>query len=161
MPYLTVQFETNGDIIKGMESIAQNLPFRSHVPIFLEFVISPKFTTPEQAANYDKKVAKIVDSVIYNTTIAKLYWKFLFDKDCPIYSAPPVITHRYSQYVSFYLSPVNKMKRQLNPGEVASMWDSTLYDHEFARENYKAAAIRAAELGYKLSLQTHLFLSVE
>lgn len=58
-----------------------------------------------------------------------------------------------------YVSP---MAVYLKPyqGEVSSVWDATLVDHEKTSKNYAYAAQYAIEKGYRLSTQTHLFTAI-
>lgn len=58
-----------------------------------------------------------------------------------------------------YVSP---MAAYLKPyqGEVSSIWDASLIDHEKTSRNYSYAAQYAMEQGFRLSVQTHLFTAI-
>lgn len=58
------------------------------------------------------------------------------------------------------LSPIAVYKEALSVDEVSSVWNSKC-DQEQTSKNYAYAANLALEHGFKLSLQTHLFLAVQ
>lgn len=58
-----------------------------------------------------------------------------------------------------YVSPMAVYKKAY-AGEVSSIWDQELIDHEKTSRNYAYAAAYAIENGYRLSTQTHLFTAI-
>jgi organic radical activating enzyme len=58
-----------------------------------------------------------------------------------------------------YVSPMAVYKKAYQ-GEVSSIWDRDLIDHEKTSQNYAYAAQLAIDNGYRLSTQTHLFTAI-
>lgn len=58
-----------------------------------------------------------------------------------------------------YVSPMAVYARAYE-GEISSIWDDDLLDRKATAANYAYAAQLALDMGYKLSLQTHLFTAI-
>jgi len=134
-----VQIETNGDFLR-----AGMLPGAI-------IVVSPKasmrgYTNPPagmiERADYMKFVVTADEDSLYH--------------ELPGYAFQFANLHGMT---SLYVSPMNEYKRNLNDGEVASMW-SGAYDLDKCALNNSYAAKLALLLGCSLSLQTHSYVSV-
>ena len=60
-----------------------------------------------------------------------------------------------------FISPMTVYRRAVIAGEVVNAWDLGLIDHPATMRNYQWAAKLAMQQGYRLSMQQHLFFSVE
>jgi len=87
--------------------------------------------------------------------------KILVDSDpASPYHLPPRYAYEFPGPV--YLSPINHYRRDLRPGEVATMWgDDTPYDLPRCAANHRYAAQLVMEMGFRLSLQQHLWAGLE
>ena len=87
--------------------------------------------------------------------------KFVVDADpeSPHHKVPEWVNDTDVGRIPVYVSP---MARYLRPysGEVSSIWDRTLIDHETTSKNYEYAAQYAIANNFRLSLQTHLFTAI-
>lgn len=87
--------------------------------------------------------------------------KFVVDADplSPYHKLPPNITEAFRARVPVYISGATVYRRAPREGEVASMWDQTLVDHDATAANYRHAANLVLRLGggARVSYQTHLF----
>ncbi len=87
--------------------------------------------------------------------------KFVVDAnpESPHHKVPEWVNDPDMYNIPIYVSP---MARYLRPysGEVSSIWDQTLIDHETTSKNYEYAAQYAIANNFRLSLQTHLFTAI-
>lgn len=79
------------------------------------------------------------------------------DPSSPYHSLPVDVLKNLSQFKGVYVSGMCVYKRPVAPGEVASIWDTTLVDQEATAANYRYAADLAIKYNLKVSYQTHLF----
>ncbi|MGE8454473.1 MAG: hypothetical protein ACN6OP_28455, partial [Pseudomonadales bacterium] len=81
------------------------------------------------------------------------------DPESPHHKVPEWVSDPDMYNIPIYVSP---MARYLRPysGEVSSVWDRTLIDHETTSKNYEYAAQYAIANNFRLSLQTHLFTAI-
>lgn len=139
------QFETNGLLLKG-DIVEEAITDPS-----ISFVISPKIPAGHRYPEPRTAWTRLPPD--------RLALKYVVSADpASQYHRPgPCRGH------TTYLSGMTVYRRPVSPGEVANIWDQTLIDHEATAANYRHAAqlvLSEPDL-YLLSLQTHLFASVE
>jgi 7-carboxy-7-deazaguanine synthase len=88
------------------------------------------------------------------------YLKILVDarSDSHYHQLPNYLTTKNP--ASIYISPLTVYQRRVEEDEVASIWNKDLIDVDKTRANYEYAAEICMRNGFRLSLQTHLFLGV-
>lgn len=136
-----VQIETNGDLLR-----ANMLP-RAMI------VMSPKVSM--RAQRYTRPHKEALERADY--------LKFLLEAKPGPYQIIPEYANAFADRKGSYrvfVSPISEYARDIVPGETASMWTG-LYDTNVARLNHAYAATYAMRHGYRLSLQQHLYCTVE
>jgi organic radical activating enzyme len=136
-----VQVETNGDRLR-LNSLPRAL-----------IVMSPKASM--RAKRYTKPHKEALERADY--------LKFLLEaKEGPYHDVADYATDFADRKGSYrvFLSPISEYARDIVPGETASMWTG-LYDRDIARINHSYAARYAMKYGYRLSMQQHLYCTVE
>lgn len=147
-PRWTFQFETNGYYLRGetFSSIPDWIRHR------VSFVVSPKM--PHGKTDYPK----LRDT---EWTLGAVSMKYVVDADpdSPYHTVPAL----RPMDTTIYVSGVTVYKRSPEPGEVPSLWDTTLIDLDATGRNYRHAASIVAARGepYRLSYQTHLLGALE
>ena len=144
-----VQIESNGDC--GPEELKYLSQVIDDSSIEFKVVVSPK--AEKSFTPFHKNLATL-----------PLSFKFLIsgDPESPYYDTPPL--SYWSKGVKapeIYLSPLTSYHRSVLPGEIASAWSPGLINVEETERNYARAVELCFRHGFRLSLQTHLFLGVE
>ena len=137
-----IQIETNGDLLRG-----GSLP-RTHV------VMSPKVSGKQRVYK------KVKDETLLRIDSLKILVDINEDSG---YHDLPEYVFRYADLkgsYNVYISPVSYQSREPLEGEVASYW-SDLYDKQVGAANHQYAASLALKYGFRLSLQTHLWIGYE
>jgi organic radical activating enzyme len=136
-----VQLETNGDLLR-LSSVPR-------ATVVMSPKVSPrarKYSTPH------KEALERAD-----------YLKFLVEAKESLYHDLPEYVFEFADRkgsYNVYISPISEYQRDIQPGEVASMWTG-LYRHDIAQANHKHAAELTLKYGFRLSIQAHLFASME
>jgi hypothetical protein len=73
---------------------------------------------------------------------------------------PDWVSELAEDFIPVYVSPMTVYKREPQ-GEVSSVWNRELVDHEATAKNYEyAAAYVMAQSGLLFTCQTHLFTAI-
>lgn len=84
------------------------------------------------------------------------------DPESPYHTLPDYVEGYKAFHKPIYVSPIAAYHRQPVNTEVVSVWhEHTCLDRFTCRKNYRYAAQLAMQLGFRLSLQTHLFAELE
>lgn len=134
-----VQIETNGTQVSLFQELVTSRA--AHVVVSPKPLVKSGYPSEPPAAWHPNRVAL----------------KFLVCSE--LSSRHYLIPEWADQFDTVYVSPVTVYKRAPN-GEVASAWDPTLVDHAATAANYEYAAKLALIRGYRVSVQTHTFLSI-
>lgn len=137
-----VQIETNGDLLR-LESVPR-----------ATVVCSPKVSMRT------KKYKQLPVGALARAD----YLKFLVE-DVPgsPYSDVPEYASQFADVKGSYhvlISPISEYQRDIGPKEVASAW-TDLFNKKIMERNHKYAAKLVMEKGFRGSMQTHLFWSLE
>jgi 7-carboxy-7-deazaguanine synthase len=145
----TVQAETNGFF---WNSRLSNL--LTKYPNSFKIVVSPK-------VNQRKIYPEFKEDLFYSSTCLKILIED--DPGSPYYRIPPfAFTYADNLRKPVYISPINAYRREPHPNqEVVSFWGDSPLDPEQSARNYMWAAHLCQLSGFRLSLQTHLFATVE
>jgi len=147
------QFESNGTNPQFSQQLRQ-LPEEIFGKVC--FGVSPK-------ANYKTKECMKIPFDVLNMIEMNGFLKFVIDadEDSPHHELPDwAFDLMANSMIPVYVSPMARYLRAPE-GEVASVWDATLVDHEATKKNYEYAAQYVLQHdGLKLSLQTHLFVNL-
>lgn len=137
-----VQIETNGDLLR-VESVPRAV-----------VVCSPKVSM--RTKQYKKLPVGALARVDYLKFVVE-------DKDGSPYSDVPDYAYEFADVKGSYkvfVSPISEYTRDIRPKEIASMW-SDLFNMETAKRNHSYVAALVLEKGFRASMQTHLYLTVE
>lgn len=145
---LHVQIETNGSQVSTMRELLAN-----HDSDKLDIVCSPKYSHKGPG-----DLTRLYDLLTYDN----FYLKFVVSADADSHSWVPAPTDhelldQYSHRV--FLSPMAVYAKPY-AGEVSNAWDHTLVDPQRTSRNYHRAAQLCMDMGYRLSIQQHLFCAV-
>ena len=137
-----VQIETNGDLLR-LESVPRAI-----------VVVSPKVSMRT------KEYKMLPVGALGRAD----YLKFLVeDKPDSPYRDIPGYAYEFADRLGsqkVFISPISEYQRDIRPKEVASMW-SDLFDKEVASRNHAYAARFVMQQGLRMSIQSHLFMSLE
>ena len=144
------QIESNGTMI--LEDMDPNV----------HLVVSPKIPVSEKVSYHYNEIPlyRIPPTSVWSRANS---WKFVVsaDEKSPYHNLPAWLhTHDCPEV---YVSPMAIYREGVtSPNKaVVSMWDQNVFDHDACRRNAAYAAQLCQAHGYHLSLQTHLFTSIE
>ena len=145
----TVQTETNGYFWN--EQFQKFADMNSFFPLFI--VVSPKVNMRKVYPDINKDLLK------YSTCLKIL----VEDKLDSPYQCIPQFAHNYTKdlHKPVYVSGITVYKKEPHPNEEISSFFSDCIDQEKSIRNYKYAKQLAMHYGYRLSLQSHLFVDAE
>lgn len=138
-----IQIESNGDRLAP--------GFSSFDGFWVHLVVSPKVTQGQYRP--------LKESVLARASALKFVVSA--DPESPYHKVPEWAYPNALSTTSVYISPITVYRQPHDAGRAVSAWDSSLIDHEATRANYAHAARMAIDHGFRISLQTHLWLGVE
>lgn len=150
----TIQIETNGTQPGWFkDAINHDMQFSRGVDEPGVFVVaSPK------GIYKAGKIPKPSDAVLEH--VGALKFVIEADPSSPHYKVPEWVVEVQSEYgMPVYVSPMAHYKKPYQ-GEVSSIWDQELIDHDITSKNYGWTAEYAIQHGYRLSVQSHLFTAI-
>ena len=148
------QFETNGTsnpaFLAKLESLSPELASK------ITFCVSPKASY--KTGEYSRLSPKLKELLV----AGKGFLKFVVDAvpGSPHHKLPEWVDELVAELVPVYVSPMTVYSRE-PVGEVSSVWNRELVDHEATSINYGYAAQYVMTTpGLRFTCQTHLFTAV-
>lgn len=141
---LRVQIESNGDRLAP--------GFKDDPLVGLALVVSPKVVAAR------KGYGQFRLDVMQRATVVK----FLLDhrEESPYHGIPEPFQKERQLRGKVMVSPVTVYEREVAPGEIASFWTDGMVNKMLTSRNAEYTAHFAMRYGVRVSLQTHLLLSM-